>query len=47
MDKKMERTSTEVVCMLFFAESTQPGTHRRDVTFHAFWKMRMWVTAGR
>ena len=36
-----------VVYMMFFAESTLPGTHRRDVTFHAFWKVRTWVTAGR
>ena len=35
-----------VVYMFFFAESTLPGTHRRDVIFHAFWKMRAWVTAG-
>ena len=39
--------NTWVVYMLFFAESTLPGTRQRDLTLRAFWKVRMWDTAGR
>ena len=30
----------------FFAESTLPGRHRRDVISRAVWKVGTWVTAG-
>ena len=32
--------------IVFFAESHQAKRHRRDVTFHAVGKSRMWVTVG-
>ena len=35
-----------VVYMVFFAESSLPGTHRCDVILRAILKSRTWVTAG-
>ena len=37
--RSLTRVTTSVVYMCFFAESTLPGKHRRDVIFHAFWKV--------
>ena len=35
-----------IVVYNFFAESHQAKQHRRNVTFHAVGKSRMWGTAG-
>ena len=41
-----KQTKVIVVYMVFFAESSLPGTHRCEVILRAILKRRTWVTAG-
>ena len=43
----LARSPAQSYTCVFFAESTLPGRHQRDVISRAVWKLGTWVTAGR